>query len=248
MSGVAAELFSLAHKAALVSGASRGIGHTLAAGLAAAGAKTLGFARSISPEPFSQPVAYMSADVRHDAVEIVQEAVRRLGKLDVLVNAAGVSLAADGDEAELVAFDRTLETNLRAAYALSIAAAKVMRRGGVIIQVTSIGAHLGFPGNPGYVAAKGGLRSLTQALAVDLGLSGIRVNALAPGYIRTGMTDASYADPERFEARRRHTCLGRWGEPEDLVGGCVFLASDASSFMTGQSLIIDGGWTAKGLT
>jgi NAD(P)-dependent dehydrogenase (short-subunit alcohol dehydrogenase family) len=107
---------------------------------------------------------------------------------------------------------------------------------------------VGFPDNPGYVAAKGGLRLLTKALAVDLGPRDIRVNALAPGYIHTDMTAASFADPERHAARARHTCLGRWGEVEDLVGGAIFLASDASRYMTGQDLVIDGGWTAKGLT
>jgi gluconate 5-dehydrogenase len=246
--GELARLFSLEGKVALVTGASRGIGHALADGLAAAGAKTIGVARSTTAEPFSQQVAYVSADVREDAEAIVARAIDGFGALDILVNAAGVSLPTTGPDAALAAFDQTLDVNLRAAFALSVAAAKVMRDGSAIINVTSVGAHAGFPDNPGYVAAKGGLRSLTQALAVDLGPRGIRVNALAPGYIRSDMTAGSYADPEMNEGRRRRTCLGRWGEPEDIVGGCVFLASDASRYMTGQSLIIDGGWLAKGLS
>lgn len=247
MSQSLADLFSLKGKVAVVTGASRGIGHALADGLAAAGAQTLGVARSDTAEPYEHPVVYSSADVGHAAEKIVQDALDRFGALDILVNAAGISQSPDQFDSSVDVFDRILDTNLRAAFALSSAAAKVMRPGAAIINVTSIGAHTGFPGNPGYVAAKGGLRSLTQALAVDLGPRGIRVNALAPGYIRTQMTSASYADPDMHEARRRHTCLGRWGEPEELVGGCVFLASEASRYMTGQSLIIDGGWTAKGL-
>ncbi len=248
MSPTGPKLFSLEGKVAVVTGASRGIGQALADGLAAAGAMTVGVARSEVGPSYTHPVAYCPADVRQDAEKIVRFAVNRFGALDILVNAAGITLAQTDADSALQNFDDTIAVNLRAPLALALAAAKVMRPGGSIVNVTSIGAHLGFPGNPGYVAAKGGLRSLTQALAVDLGPQGIRVNALAPGYIHTDMTAASYADQEKHEARRRHTCLGRWGEPEDLVGGCVFLASDASRYMTGQSLVIDGGWTAKGLT
>jgi gluconate 5-dehydrogenase len=244
----AADLFSLEGKVAVVTGASRGIGCALAEGLAAAGAMTVGVARSEAGPSYTHPVAYFPADVRKDAEKIVRFAVDGFGGLDILVNAAGITLAQTDAESTLRNFDETIDVNLRAPLALALAAAKVMKPGSSIINVTSIGAHLGFPGNPGYVAAKGGLRSMTQALAVDLGPRDIRVNALAPGYIHTDMTAASYADPDKNEARRRHTCLGRWGEPEDLVGGCVFLASDASRYMTGQSLVIDGGWTAKGLT
>jgi gluconate 5-dehydrogenase len=89
---------------------------------------------------------------------------------------------------------------------------------------------------------------LTRALAMDLADRRIRVNNLAPGYIRTQMTEASYADPARREARARHTMLGRWGEPRELIGAAIFLASDASSYVTGQDLFVDGGWTGKGLT
>jgi gluconate 5-dehydrogenase len=123
----------------------------------------------------------------------------------------------------------------------------IARGAGSIINVTSIGSLVGFPDNPGYVAAKGGLRMLTRALAIDLGRSGIRVNNLAPGYVRTGMTARSYDDPQLNAQRTEHTILGRWGVPEDMVGPAVFLASDASAYMTGQDLIVDGGWTAKGL-
>lgn len=244
-----ARLFSLEGKVALVTGASRGIGAALADGLAGAGATVIGVARSPAPrEPFRNPVRYVAVDVAKGVEGLVADIVAEFSRIDVLVNAAGVSLsAADADQA-LAAFDATMDVNLRGAYAACLAVAPHMGEGGSIINVTSINSLVGFPGNPGYVAAKGGLRMLTKALAVDLGPRGIRVNALAPGYIHTDMTAGSFGDPERHAARARHTCLGRWGEVEDLVGGAIFLASDASRYMTGQDLVIDGGWTAKGLT
>jgi NAD(P)-dependent dehydrogenase (short-subunit alcohol dehydrogenase family) len=171
--------------------------------------------------------------------------VGRTGRLDILVNAAGISLG----EASVEAFDRTLAANLRAPYLCIRSVADVMRRGGggSIINVTSLGASRGFPGNPGYVAAKGGLSQLTRACAYDLGPTGIRVNNLVPGYIATALTAASHADPEAHERRRRHTMLGRWGEPADLVGAAIFLAGEASAYVTGQDIAVDGGWLAKGL-
>lgn len=244
-----AGLFSLAGKTALVTGASRGIGAALADGLAGAGATVVGVARSTKPrKAFRHAVRYVAADITGGIEALVAEIVAAHGRVDVLINAAGISIAAGTTGEALAAFDATIALNLRAAYAACLAVAPHMReRGGSIINVTSINSLVGFPDNPGYVAAKGGLRMMTKALAVDLGPSGIRVNALVPGYIHTDMTAASFADPERRAQRARHTCLGRWGEVEDLIGAAIFLASDASRYMTGQDLVMDGGWTAKGL-
>lgn len=250
--GMCARLFSLEDRVAVVTGASRGIGRAVADGLADAGARVIGLGRSAAPErPPTEGVDYRSLDVT-DArafADLCEDVVNRHGRLDVLVNAAAVTWPGDGDALQsLDDFDRTLAINLRAPYACCRAAARHMVNGGSIINVTSINSVLGFPGNPGYVAAKGGLRQLTRALAVDLGAIGIRVNNLAPGYTRTAMTEASYADPERRAQRLRHMILPRWGEPEDMVGPAVFLASDASAYVTGLDLLVDGGWTAKGLT
>ncbi len=242
------ELFSLENRVAIVTGASRGIGFALAEGLASAGAAVLAVARTRTPAGgFAGQVEYRACDVTQGIEELCKEVVRRHGRLDVLVNAAGISVPAISAADRLAAFDLTVAVNLRAVYAACIAAADHMKDGGSIINVTSIASNLGFPDNPGYVASKGGVRALSKALALDLGRRGIRVNALAPGYIRTEMTERSFQDARAHEDRRRHTCLGRWGTTQDLVGAAIFLASNASAYVTGQDIFVDGGWTAKGL-
>lgn len=241
--------FSLHGRVAIVTGASRGIGAAIAGGLAQAGARVAGLSRSATP------AGEDGARLVHETCDVTDgdrfaAVCRRLmdvhGRIDVLVNAAGISLAGQGTEI----FDTTLAVNLRAPFVTCSIVAEHMKAAGrgSIINVTSLGSVLGFPGNPAYVAAKGGLRMLTRALAEDLGPHGIRVNNLAPGYIHTAMTARSHADPTEHQRRRRHTMLGRWGEPADLIGPAVFLASDAAAYVTGQDLFVDGGWTAKGLT
>jgi NAD(P)-dependent dehydrogenase (short-subunit alcohol dehydrogenase family) len=241
------EQFSLEGKTAVVTGASRGIGAAIAAGLQAGGAKVFAISRSGTAP---QHVTAIACDLSDDAA--VQRAFDQLAdngdRLDVLVNAAGISLPANSNRSELARFRDTLATDLTGVYATILAAYPLLKKaGGSIINVTSINSVRGFPGNPGYVAAKAGLAGLTRALAADYARDGIRVNALAPGYVATEMTAASFADPAMHEDRRRHTMLGRWGNPEDMVGAAIFLATSASAYMTGQELFVDGGWTTKGL-
>lgn len=246
------DLFSLHNRIALVSGASRGIGRAIAMGLAEAGASVVGIGTSATPADGSLPgVTYRVGDVT-DAPgfrALCREIAAMHDYLDIYVHAAGVSLPNTSPEEVVRRFARTVEVNLTAAFTCCLAAAEAMDvvRGGSIILITSINAHLGFPQNPGYVASKAGLAGLTRALAIDLGERNIRVNAIAPGYIRTAMTEASYGDPTRREARLQRTILKRWGTPGDLVGAAVFLASDASAYVTGQEIVVDGGWMAKGL-
>lgn len=242
------QLFSLEGRTVIVTGASRGIGWALTDGLARAGAHVLALARSGKPErPFPEGVEYRRCDVLdvNEFNRCRDTVLERWDRLDVLVNAAGITTPGS----DLAGFDQTLATNLRGPYLCILAATAAMKTAGrgSIINVTSLGAFRGFPDNPAYVAAKGGLSQLTRALAYDLGPAGIRVNNLVPGYIATDMTAASHTDPAAHKRRQRHTLLGRWGVPSDLVGAAIFLASDASAYVTGQDIVVDGGWLAKGL-
>jgi gluconate 5-dehydrogenase len=242
------QAFSLEGRIAVVTGASRGIGAAIASGLQAGGAKVFGISRTgIAP----RSIAAVKCDLADDAAiqAVFDDLMKTEGRLDILVNAAGVSLPASGTSSELQRFRDTLAIDLSGVYATILAAYPLLKkaRGGSIINITSINSVRGFPGNPGYVAAKAGLAGLTRALAADYASDGIRVNALAPGYVATDMTAKSFADPAMHEDRRRHTMLGRWGNPDDLAGAAVFLASSASAYVTGQELFVDGGWTTKGL-
>ncbi|RXG97711.1 SDR family oxidoreductase [Bradyrhizobium zhanjiangense] len=240
--------FSLAGKIAVVTGASRGIGAAIASGLQDAGATVFGLSRSGTAP---QGVSAIACDLSDDAA--IESAFRIIAakgeRIDALVNAAGISLPAQSAESELARFRATVTTDLTGVYATILAAHPLLKNAGsaAIVNVTSINSVRGFPGNPGYVAAKAGLAGLTRALAADYAPDGIRVNALAPGYVATEMTAKSFADPVMHEDRRRHTMLGRWGQPADMVGAAVFLASEASAYMTGQEIFVDGGWIAKGL-
>ena len=240
--------FSLQDKIAVVTGASRGIGAAIATGLQNAGATVFGLSRSgTAPDG----VTAIACDLSDDAA--ISQAFATIaaqgGRIDVLVNAAGISLPAQSAESELARFRATVATDLTGVYATILAAYPLLKNAGAatIINVTSINSIRGFPGNPGYVAAKAGLAGLTRALAGDYAVDGIRVNALAPGYVATEMTAKSFADPVMHEERRRHTMLGRWGQPADMAGAAIFLASDASAYVTGQEIFVDGGWIAKGL-
>jgi NAD(P)-dependent dehydrogenase (short-subunit alcohol dehydrogenase family) len=246
------EMFGLEGSVAVVTGASSGIGAAIAQGLVMAGAKVFGMSRRAQG-----PAGVISIGCDLEVPEAVPAAIAKIERearqISILVNAAGISIPLDGTEsdfgAELGRFRRTIEVDLVAAYACTMAVRPLMRRAGrgAVINVTSVNSVRGFPGNPGYVAAKAGLAGLTRALAVDLAVDNIRVNALAPGYVHTAMTAASHQEPALHEQRRRHTIVGRWGVPQEMVGAAIFLASAASAYVTGQEIFVDGGWTARGL-
>ena len=242
-------MFSLEGKSVVVGGASRGIGFALAQGLTRAGAAVTGFGRStiVANASFD----YRSCDTNDStAVAALFNQIEASGSLvDAYFHVAGqTSPSKDMIQSE-EAFRQTIDVNLIGAYRCcrEVGTRMARRRRGSIVTITSIGSVLGFPNNPGYVAAKGGLRMMSKALALDLGPFNVRVNSLVPGYFKTEMTAASYNDPELNASRAERTMLGRWGDVEDLVGAAVFLAADASAYVTGTDLFVDGGWTAKGL-
>ena len=252
-------LFSLQGKFAVVTGASRGLGRAIAEALLRAEATVIlvgSNERRLEETTQSFVNEKLKAfSFRCDLAdplqinELVDYVTQQHRRIDVLVNNAGVTLPNELLDYPDESWRETLQVNLNAPFQLSKRLARLMvdQGSGSIINITSISAERGFPNNPAYVAAKGALKQLTKSMAVDLGPFGIRVNNLGPGYFKTDMSQASWNDPKLREERSSHTLLGRWGDPGDLAGAIIFLASAASRYVTGQDLYVDGGWLAKGL-
>ena len=242
-------LFSMNGKVCLVTGASRGIGRSLADAFHNAGAVVYGLGRSKNAND-DVLWSYRQCDVNNNnqLTQVLQDIVKAEGKMNVLVNAVGItnSYSASNSTSN---FMQMIQTNLIAVHEICLLASEHMKAsgGGSIINITSIGSELGFAGNPGYVSSKGGLKMLTKALANDLAEFNIRVNNIAPGYIRTDMTKGSYEDQVLNQDRVDRMIIKRWGDVGDLSCAAILLASEASSYITGIDLFIDGGWTAKGL-
>jgi len=177
---------------------------------------------------------------------VVAAAVREFGRLDIVLESAGVAHRLDFLDVDAATWNRVIAVNLTGMFHLGQAAARQMVKqgGGNIINVTSQLAEVARPERAAYVASKGGARSLTQAMAVDLARHGIRVNAIAPGPTLTGLTRTNYTDPEARRATEALIPLGRLGQPDDLAGAVLFLASDESRWVTGSTVTVDGGYLA----
>jgi len=235
------DILSLDGKVIIITGAGRGIGNHLALELARRKAIVYGLDIDYRNQ---KNLHHIKCDVTKtkQVEKCFNQIFKKYGRIDGLVNNAGITIPAENDY-PLSKWNKTLKVNLTAPLICSKNAVKYMMKAqqGSIINITSISAELGFPNNPAYVASKGGLKMLTKSIAKDFGKYGIRANNLGFGYITTDMTKKSYDDLVRRKEIERHTLLGRWGNPSDLVGAIIFLLSDASSYMTGQVLLLDGG-------
>lgn len=250
-------LFDLTGRAALVTGGNSGIGLAMARALGLAGARLVLVARraaeleaaaaDLSRETI-QAVTITADLASPAAADLVRDAARRHGvAIDILVNAAGMNLRQPFDEVSADAFDLHMAVHLRAPFLLTQAFAPAMaeRRWGRVINIASLQSWRAFPNSAPYGAAKGGIVQLTRAIAEQWSPHGITCNAIAPGFFPTPLTAPVFNDTERAQQLAAQTAVGRNGVLDDLTGATVFFASEASSFVTGQTLAVDGGFTAK---
>jgi len=252
------KLFSLKGRTAWITGATRGLGLQMARCLAAAGARIATNSRTsdaataameeISRE-FRVATYGAAADVTSESsiADFVKAATDRLGPIDILVNNAGVNFRKPTIEMPLQEWQKVIDINLTGPFICSKAVLPSMmdRNWGRVIHISSMLGTIGLAERPPYTASKGGLVLLTKTQALEVADKGVTVNALCPGPFATEMNKALLDDPVKYEAFRSKIPLGRWGELDEIDGAILFLASPASSFVTGSCLMIDGGWTAQ---
>lgn len=251
------KLFSLSGRRALITGSSMGIGYALAKGLSDAGAQVVLNARNADRlKEAAENLRATGADVLTLAFDVTDATATRqaidtfedeTGAVDILVNNAGMQHRAPLEDFPTDAFDRLMRTNVNSVFYVAQAVARhmIQRGKGRIINIASVQTALARPSIAPYTASKGAVANLTKGMATDWAKYGLNCNAIAPGYFNTPLNAALVNDPEFSAWLEKRTPSGRWGEVEELVGGCVFLSSDASSFVNGHTLFVDGGITAS---
>ena len=250
---MAQSLFDLSGRVALVTGSSQGIGLALARGLAEAGAQVVlngrdpdRLAQAAAELPGAKSLAFDATD--HAAVRAAIDGFEAgQGPIDILVNNAGMQHRAPLEDFPPEAFERLLQTNIASVFHVGQACARHMiaRKRGKIINIASVQTALARPSIAPYTATKGAVGNLTKGMATDWARHGLNCNAIAPGYFDTPLNAALVADADFSAWLERRTPAGRWGRVEELVGACVFLASEAASFVNGHILYVDGGITAS---
>jgi len=252
-------LFDLTGRVALITGASRGIGRAIAEALASAGADIAVTSRGAAASLPAASIPAVSIGARGIAIEhdvsrvdgcrrAINETVAAFGRLDILINNAGIEQVCPSLDVDEALWDRIQATNLKGAFFCAQASARHFRdagRPGAIVNICSLTSEVGIPGAVPYGASKSGLLGMTRALAAEWAPLGIRVNAIAPGYFQTAMTEGFYVDAGWRAAMLSRIPQARFGAMSDLGGAAIFLASDASAYVTGQCLAVDGGFLAS---
>ena len=249
------EKFSLKGRSGIVTGGGSGLGRGMATAVVQAGAGTLIVGRrkdvlektAKELRQFGGPVVPVPADLSkmEEIPRVVDRAIKEFGQIDFLFNNAGTIRRAPCEEYSEADWDIVIQTNLKAPFFLAQAVARTMiaaKRSGSIVNTSSLIAFIGGKNVPAYAASKGGINQFTKSLANDWAKYGIRVNAIAPGWFITDLTEGVRVDKERYAGIVGRIPLGRWGNPEEIGGAAVFLASDASSYLTGHTILVDGGW------
>lgn len=249
------ELFDLTGKVAIVTGASRGLGQYFGRALAKAGADLVITSRTLASlnefkqeiESLGRKALAVQVDVlsENDIEEMVKKAIAEYGKIDILVNNAGLNIRSPAADFSWENWDTVLQTNLKGNFFCARAVGKEMikRKYGRIINMGSCTCLFGMEGIVPYCASRGGVLMMTRALAAEWGKYGITANVLAPGWFKTAQNAALYENPEWVRNVKSRIPLGRPGKPNDLDGTVIFLASDASEYVTGQLILVDGGFT-----
>ena len=249
------DAFSLVGRRALVTGGNTGLGRAFTVALARAGADI--FVVSLDDDRDTEKLvtdcgrryAYLHADLTARGVpaEAVDQCVAELGGIDILVNSAGICLIADVEEFDRAEWDPMVAVNLTAAFELSRAASREMVKhgSGKIINIASLFSFLGGRQSPAYAASKAGIVGFTKAYCDELAEQNVQVNAIAPGYFSTAITTATRSNSELNRRVVEHIPAGRWGDPADLMGATVFLASRASDYVNGHVLVVDGGYLVR---
>lgn len=246
-------LFDLSGKVAIVTGAARGIGQGIAIELAKQGADVV--VSDIIPgdetvkkiKELKKKSFYVKTDIsnKKDVENLISQTIKEFKKIDILVNNAGIYLPGNVSDMPEETWKKTMDINLKGPFLCSQAALKYMKKGASIINISSVAGIEGSAGGAAYCSSKGGIRLFTKALAAEVGSLGIRVNSVHPGLIDTAMTKGFTKDKKVLEPMMSKFLLKRVGQPIDIAGPVVFLASDASAYMTGSEVVADGGWIAS---